>query len=172
MTNELIKKWEEFSAHPYDDGVGVWTIGYGTTIYPNGKVVQKTDPPITMQEAEEYLEDHLNRFVRPTIRKFVDIPLNRNEKDAIESFIYNLGGDTFRDSTLRRKLNAGDKEGAALQFAEFIFANGRIFRGLVRRRADEMVVFLRPAYKSIREPELAKVEDPWYIKFINFLRGK
>ena len=41
--SDLISSFEGIRLNAYDDGVGVWTIGIGTTIYPNGVKVKKGD---------------------------------------------------------------------------------------------------------------------------------
>ena len=52
----LICEFEGFRANVYNDGVGVATIGYGSTYYLNGKKVNWGDPPITEPEGREMME--------------------------------------------------------------------------------------------------------------------
>ena len=40
---DLISGFEGTRFTAYDDGVGVWTIGTGTTVYPNGVKVKQGD---------------------------------------------------------------------------------------------------------------------------------
>lgn len=74
----------------------------------------------------------------------VRVPLNANERTALLSFVYNVGSANFRASTLLRRLNAGDRPGAAREFDRWVLAGGRVLPGLVRRRAAERRLFLTP----------------------------
>ena len=125
----------------YDDGVGVWTIGFGTTIYPNGIKVKKGDT-CTEAQAKSYMAHDLKKFEQ-AVNGAVNIPLNQNQFDALVSLAYNIGTGAFNKSTLVKKLNAGDIRGAADQFDVWINAGGKRMQGLVKRRAKEKEVFLR-----------------------------
>jgi lysozyme len=92
--------------HPYKDSAGVPTIGIGSTVYPNGNHVTMSDPPITLEYAKEICEFHLQKRVYPHVQK-VTIPLKQNQIDALCSFIYNIGGQSFDSSTLLKKINSG-----------------------------------------------------------------
>ena len=59
---DLIKEFEGFRSKPYDDGVGVATIGYGATFYENSVKVTLSDQPITQARGEELLKFHLQYF--------------------------------------------------------------------------------------------------------------
>jgi len=146
MSNELIKKFEGFRASPYKCSAGVWTIGYGTTFYQNGDPVTADDESISEDYAEALLDNYVKKFINPIIRENVSINLNKNEREAIESIIYNIGPAAFNKSTLLRKLNDGDKYGAAEQFLEWIKAAGKISKGLIKRRTKELILFLKPSY--------------------------
>lgn len=105
----IIKEFEGCELHPYDDGVGVWTIGIGTTRYPDGRAVAPNDPPITVADAEHYLEVYLESM----LPKLQDIPgwdaMSDGKKSALISFAYNCGdfyhSDGFEslNNALRRK---------------------------------------------------------------------
>ena len=125
----------------YDDGVGVWTIGFGTTIYPNGIKVKKGDT-CTEAQAKSYMAHDLKKFEQ-AVNGAVNIPLNQNQFDALVSLAYNIGTGAFNKSTLVKKLNAGDIRGAADQFDVWVNAGGKRMQGLVNRRAKEKEVFLR-----------------------------
>jgi lysozyme len=60
----------------------------------------------------------------------------------LQSFVYNLGSGRLQSSTLRRKINRGDFEGAADEFPKWRRAGGKILKGLVLRRAAERKLFL------------------------------
>ncbi|WP_198080339.1 lysozyme [Acinetobacter calcoaceticus] len=137
----LIKDFEGKRLAAYDDGGGVWTIGYGTIKYPNGVRVKKGDT-CTEKQAEDYLRNDLAKF-ETAINKLVKVPLTQNQFDALASFTYNLGETNLANSTLLKKLNKGDYQGAADQFSLWNKAKGKILDGLTRRRATERALFLK-----------------------------
>ncbi|WP_333669035.1 lysozyme [Acinetobacter guillouiae] len=77
----LIKGFEGLRLKAYDDGVGIWTIGFGTIKYPNGVRVKKGDT-CTESQAEEYLRNDLVVFEN-AINRLVKVPLNQNQFDAL-----------------------------------------------------------------------------------------
>ncbi|NUG12423.1 lysozyme [Acinetobacter seifertii] len=137
----LIKSFEGFRLKAYDDGVGVWTIGYGTIKYPNGIRVKAGDS-CTVQQAEDYLRNDLAVFEN-AVNRLVKVKLTQNQFDALVSFTYNLGETNLGKSTLLKKLNAGDYQGAADQFLVWNKAGGKVMNGLVRRREAERALFLK-----------------------------
>jgi len=137
----LIKGFEGKRLYAYDDGVGVWTIGFGTIKHPNGVRVKKGDV-CTEKQAEEYLRNDLVKF-EAAINKLVKVPLSQNQFDALASFTYNLGESNLSSSTLLKKLNKGDYQGAADQFLAWKKAGGKVLPGLVRRREAERALFLK-----------------------------
>ncbi|WP_284085355.1 lysozyme [Acinetobacter nosocomialis] len=137
----LIKSFEGLRLKAYDDGVGVWTIGYGTIKYPNGVRV-KTGDSCTSQQAEDYLRNDLSAF-ESAVNRLVKAKLTQNQFDALVSFTYNLGETNLSKSTLLKKLNAGDYQGAADQFLVWNKAGGKVMKGLVRRREVERALFLK-----------------------------
>ena len=138
---QLIKSFEGFRAKPYRDAVGIPTIGYGATFYPGGRKVSLNDPAITEAQASELLRNMLQGFENGVQRQ-ISVPLEQHEFDALVSFAYNLGTNALAGSTLLRKLNAGDKKGAADQFLRWNRADGRVLSGLTRRREAERAMFL------------------------------
>jgi GH24 family phage-related lysozyme (muramidase) len=71
----------------------------------------------------------------------VSVFVNQNEFDALVDFAYNAGAKNLLNSTLLKKLNAGDRKGAAKEFERWVYADGQILGGLVRRRMAERVLF-------------------------------
>ena len=135
----LIKQFEGLRLNAYDDGVGVWTIGYGTIKYPNGVRVKRGDK-ITQAQADQYIANDVATFER-AVNMLVNVPLNQNQFDALVSFTYNLGATNLSASTLLKKLNSKDYEGAAAEFPKWNKAGGKVMTGLVRRRKAEMELF-------------------------------
>ena len=137
----LIKGFEGKRLNAYYDGVGVWTIGFGTIKYPNGVWVKKGDT-CTEAQAESYLKNDLVKFEN-AINRLVKVPLNQNQFDALSSFTYNLGETNLSSSTLLKKLNAKDYAGTADQFPRWNKAGGKVMNGLTRRREAELILFLK-----------------------------
>ncbi|MEM7773685.1 MAG: lysozyme [Cyanobacteria bacterium P01_A01_bin.37] len=138
-TNEkglrLIKSFEGLRLTAYQDAVGIWTIGYGTTtnVYPGMR--------ISLQKAEALLRDDLRRF-EAAVNQLVTRSLNADQFSALVALTYNIGENAFASSTLLQKLNSGDRSGAAEEFLKWVFAGGRVLGGLVRRRNAERALFL------------------------------
>ena len=138
---DLIKQFESFRAAPYLCSAGVPTIGYGTTVYPNGIKVKLSDQKITQQLAETFLQHHVN-VIEKDVSKLVKVTLTQNQFDALVSFAYNVGLGAFGDSTLLKLLNAGDIDNASKQFERWNKAGGKVSNGLTRRRNAEKALFL------------------------------
>jgi len=134
---QLIKSFEGLELEAYLCPANVWTIGYGHT-----KGVKKGDK-ITKEQAEKLLEEDL-AFFRNGVKRLVKVALNKNQFGALVSFAYNLGLGSLESSTLLKKLNAGDYQGAADQFPRWNKSKGKVLTGLVRRREAERAVFLTP----------------------------
>lgn len=138
----LIKSFESFRSRPYLDTGNVPTIGYGATVYPDGRKVAMKDAPIDEPTALEYLEHHVEWKVCPVIDAMVRVPLSQCQYDALTSFVYNVGRI---GPTMLAKLNAGDFRGAANEFPRWNKDDGRVVDGLTRRRASERALFLGTA---------------------------
>lgn len=131
----LIKRFEGLRLEAYLDAVGVWTIGYGHT----GPDVFR-GRTITEEEADALLRKDLGS-AENCVRAAVSVPISQGEFDALVSFVFNLGCGALRRSTLLRLLNGGDHDGAALEFAKWNKADGKVLAGLTRRRAAEAELF-------------------------------
>jgi lysozyme len=153
---ELIKRFEGLELESYQDIAGVWTIGYGhtETAGPNQK--------ISASEAEQLLRRDLKPREK-AVNDLVSVGLNQNEFDALVSFVYNVGINAFKGSTARKRLNRGDRLGAAdaLTWWNKATVNGvlREVTGLTRRRASERALFLTPVNPPIVNDEKAIDEN-------------
>lgn len=130
--------------YPYLCPAGVPTQGYGTVWRPDGRKVTMEDPPITRQMAAVWLVDELRRNYGPaTARLCPTLFLEAISTGdwarfgAIVDFAYNLGPGRLQTSTLRKRIEAGDWEGAAEELKKWVRGGGRILPGLVRRREAE-----------------------------------
>jgi lysozyme len=125
---------------PYLDMVGVPTIGWGNTQWPDGRKVSLADPPITQAEADALFLVFLNRFAEAV---FALIPPGTAPRQAAAciSLAYNIGMGGFGGSSALRKLKAGDAAGAAAAIELWNKAGGKVVKGLQRRRRAERLVF-------------------------------
>ena len=137
----LIREFEGFMAGAYLCPAKVWTIGIGTTVYPNGTKVKKGDK-CTQEQALEYLQHDLKSFEK-TVNESVKVLLSQNQFDALVSLAYNIGSGAFKNSTLLKKLNANDYAGAADQLPRWNRGDGKVLKGLIRRRDAERSLFLK-----------------------------
>ena len=71
------------------------------------------------------------------IGRCVKVPLSQGEYDAYTSFAFNVGGTAFCASTLVKKLNSGDYQGACAELKRWVYVDGRVVQGLVNRREAE-----------------------------------
>lgn len=142
---ELIKQFEGFRSAPYKDIVGVWTIGYGNTYYPDGRKVSGADKVLTEKEAHDLKMAIINKDFAPKVRQALGhskVPITQNMFDACVSLAYNIGVGGFAKSSVVRQLNAGNKQAAADAFLLWNKAGGKVVKGLERRRAKERELFL------------------------------
>ena len=134
--NTLIKKHEGFSEKAYKCPAGVWTIGYGNTKWENGTPVKKGDT-ITKEKAEALLNHYLINHVRP---KIADLQLTERQNEALESLIYNIGWTAFARSKCYKAIKAKDW-GTAFNNWDWISGGGKVLKGLIKRRAEEIALF-------------------------------
>ena len=139
----LIKEFEGFRSKPYLCPARVATIGYGTTVYPNGRRVTTLDPPITEQKAGEYLKNDVATF-EASVEKLVTPTLTQNQFDALVSFAYNLGASNLKSSTLLKKVNANPCDPSIrLEFVKWNRAGGKALAGLTKRRTAESNLYFK-----------------------------
>lgn len=128
--------------HPYPDSRGFATIFVGHLIRQGP--VRSSDwqawAPLTRAHAIAVLLRDAHGLSEATIAHYVRVPLNQNEYDALASLIFNIGPGNFASSTVLRRLNAGDRKGAADAFLMWHVGGP----GLMGRRVRERHVFLTP----------------------------
>ncbi len=126
-------------AVPYKDHLGWATIGIGHLILPKHQFVPGQDQPITKEEALALFDEDQRKFVDGVLR-LVSVPLNQHELDALVSFTFTTGFGMkkgFGGSTLRRKLNAGDR--ASVPSEMLRWNNGGHPPSIVRRQLEGQV---------------------------------
>lgn len=124
----------------YQDSVNIWTIGVGHTSAAGPPRVMP-DLTITSAECDEILTRDLAKF-EAAVLDAVKVPLAQHEFDALVSLAFNIGGGAFAKSTLVKRLNAGDRQGAADAFLMWDKAGGKTLKGLTTRRKAERLQFL------------------------------
>lgn len=135
---EFIKEHEGLVLEAYPDpatGGEPWTIGVGHT----GSDVHE-GLVITEERAMELLRRDVEEAER-CIERNVRVPLTQPEFDSLVSWIFNLGCGNFRGSTMLKKLNDSDYDGAAAEIPKWNRAAGKVMAGLTKRRAAERELF-------------------------------
>lgn len=133
----LLKNFEGCRLTAYKDQGGLLTVGFGHT----GGVQEGQH--ITQDQADEFLRADLAHVEMAVICQ-ITVPLTQNQFDSLVSFTYNVGAGNLFDSTLKKKLNAGDYRGAANWFLPWCKVNHIEVEGLMHRRQAEMNLFLKP----------------------------
>ena len=142
-TLDLIKQFEGCKLTAYQDIVGVWTIGYGTTAMADVGIVPAKGMTITQDRAEDLLRLGVDKFAA-TVDALITAKVNANQFGACVSLAYNIGPNAYAKSTVLRELNAGNYDKAAAAFQMWNKAGGVVSKGLVRRREAERQLFLTP----------------------------
>ena len=137
---DLCRQFEGFRSKPYLCPAGIPTIGYGSTYYTSGRKVSLDDQPITREEADAILLHELNMTYAPGVMRLCPKLTDEKRFNAIVDFCYNLGVGRLQTSTLRRKINAEDWEGAVEQLLLWNKAGGRVLSGLDKRRKAEAIL--------------------------------
>lgn len=157
---DLIKRWEGLhdgdlsliGLQPKMCPAAIWTEGYGRAMIDpetgdflrgsaNRRKAFRLATIMTESEAEAALAEDLGPRERSVESLVRVVPLNQGQFDALVSFVYNLGHGALSRSTLLRKLNAGDYEGASKEFIKWNKSQGRVLRGLTARREEETSLF-------------------------------
>lgn len=143
----LLKQFEGCILVPYKDSAGLWTIGYGHLIADGRTLPDSAKYKITQKQADLLLKyDVIPR--EKAVERLCTAPLSQNEFDALVSFVFNLGAGCFQRSTIRQKLNRGDRAGAAKVLLRYNRAGGKVIKGLVNRRMAEFKLFMSNQYAT------------------------
>lgn len=137
---ELINQFEGLRLEAYLCPAGIWTIGYGHTsgVSPNSF--------ITIQEADEYLHRDV-AAIEMQLNK-LNLSLRQCQWDAIVSFVFNVGIGNFKASTLLAKIRINPDDNSIIdEFLRWVYANGKVMRGLQKRRLTEMKLYFSDKLK-------------------------
>lgn len=134
----LCKQFEGFRSKPYLCPAGVPTIGYGSTYYADGRKVTLQDNPVGEAVANALLMHELeNTYLQGVLRNCPILLTDERKCNAIVDFCYNLGVGRLQTSTLKRKINAQDWDGAKEELMKWSKAGGKVLSGLLKRRQAE-----------------------------------
>lgn len=136
LATPFVANWEGLMTEAYLDPVGIPTICYGST-----RGVEIGDSK-TKEECDKLLNDELKEYLK-YVDDYIYVPMPDARRAALTSFVYNVGPDAFKKSTLRKLMNEGKTKAACEQLSRWIFAKGRILKGLVRRREAEKEMCLK-----------------------------
>lgn len=137
---KTLARFEGFSATPYKDSAGLWTIGYGHLIRSFEHFTR-----VSQEDALSLLSQDV-RTAEAAVNGAVKVHITQEQFDALVSFTYNVGSSAFVASTLLRLLNGGDVIAASGEFVKWnkVRIAGKLttIRGLTVRRKAEREMFL------------------------------
>lgn len=149
---KMIQHHEGIRNKPYRCPANLWTIGVGHVMYPEQgklKIAERMKVDLLPEDKRIFSQAEIDAILKADLARFesgvsklITVPLTQGMFDALVSFSFNVGLGTLQRSTLRTKLNRGDKEGAAEELLKYCMAGGKILKGLQNRRIDEKVLFL------------------------------
>lgn len=143
LAADLCRRFEGLKLKPYLCPAGVPTIGYGSTVYEDGRAVKLSDPAITKARAEELLQHDLVKFYNAAIKLCPVLAAQpAGRAAAITDFTFNLGAGRLKASTLRHRINQRDWNAAASELRKWTRGGGRVLPGLVARREAEIKLLL------------------------------
>ena len=138
LAAELCRRFEGYRAKPYLCPANVATIGYGSTYYADGRKVTLEDAQMDEPTARALLLIELEHTYLPgVLRNCPGLLIDERKCNAIVDFAYNCGVGRLQTSTLKRKINANDWEGAKEQLMLWTKGGGKVLPGLLKRRTAE-----------------------------------
>lgn len=137
----VLKRWEGLPGGwpalvAYKDTGGVWTIGYGHTKGVTERSI------CTKDQAEQWLRDDL-AAAEKCVAGAVTVPLGDNQFAALCLFVFNVGVEAFKNSTLLKLLNGGNYASVPGQLLRWTHDNGKVVQGLINRRNAEIELWHR-----------------------------
>lgn len=134
---EFIKKYERLRLDVYDDGYGYLTVGWGHRV--GAKPVAMT---ISRIEAENLFSADVGA-IENALGKLLTMPMPQNKYDAVVSLVFNIGVGNFSESSMLKMINTNLLNKAAGEFGRWIFAGGKPSAGLIKRRAEEALMYIQ-----------------------------
>ena len=148
----LVAKWEGTRLKAYQDPMGVMVIGSGHTLsekeLASGKLVidgKEVDYTVglTSKQARDLLDQDLEP-IRRAVDELVNVPINKNQRDALVSFAFNVGLGTLKESALLKALNDGNYTAVPAEFMKWTRAGGMELPGMLQRRKEEVELWNKP----------------------------
>lgn len=137
---ELIEKHEGKVNRVYVCPGGKLTGGIGHALSATDRRHYKFGSPISDVVIYAWFDDDVEKAER-TVNNWVVREISQSAFDALVSFVFNVGADNFKRSTLLKKLNRGDIKGASEEFGRWVYSKKKKLQGLVKRRAEEAQLF-------------------------------
>jgi len=128
----LIQHFEGFRGVAYQDVVGIWTIGFGSTrnVKP-GMVISKKEALILLLQDVDRFEKYVNKISERLLKWY--------EFDALTCFSYNVG---FRiKGNFKDAVNQGNTKIVVMYLQQYIYAGGKVLKGLRMRREAEASLY-------------------------------
>lgn len=140
---KLVKHYEGLRLKCYKCSSGIPTLGIGSCTWFDGKPV-RMGQTCTEEEAVKRFKQDVVRFENG-VKQGVTVSLTQGAFSALVSFAYNCGTAAFLDSTLLRKINAGDENAARDELKRW---TNNSLAGLVARRASETHLYYTGEFKA------------------------
>jgi lysozyme len=140
---DLAKESEGFIGKPYNDAASYCTIGYGHLIHLapcDASIPEDFKKGISETRGTEILQNDMGR-AELGIMTLVDVELTDGQYGALCDFVFNVGVGNFRDSSLRKRVNAGDHSSVPFEFRRWVLAAGKKLPGLEARREKEIALY-------------------------------
>lgn len=136
---------------------GVWTIGWGRAVIDpstgkflkgaqNKKRALQLYPALTVEQADAMLEEDYNRF-QLSVNELLSRNCLPHQLGAMTSLAYNIGLGNFKKSSVLRYFNGGNLSMAAESFKLWVKSDGKVLKGLQKRRQAELHLFLHNELK-------------------------
>ena len=140
---DLTKESEGFEDEAYNDAANYCTIGYGHLIQLapcDGSIPEEFQKKITEPRGTQILRKDMEK-AEIGVMTLVDVKLTDGQYGALCDFVFNVGVGNFRNSTLRKRVNAGDHDRVPFEFRRWVFAGGKKLPGLQTRREKEVALY-------------------------------
>ena len=138
---KFLKKKEGVRNRVYDDGAGFLTAGVGHKLTEAELPLYELDMYIPECQVDAWLREDV-AFAEQCVNNWVVVSLTQGGFDMLVSFVFNVGCEAFKKSSLLRQLNRGQIKEASKEFKKCVFSNKKRMAGLVVRRQEESKKFI------------------------------
>lgn len=122
-----ISNWQALKGAP-------WTIGYGHTggVKPGDTITEDQAHALMVQDFTKCDEE---------IEKYVNVDLNQGQHDCLADMVFNMGPKFLKSSGLADALAVRDFDTVRRKIPQYRLSGGKVFKGLVRRRAADLALW-------------------------------